>query len=268
MKRLTAISFLLMVFFAVQAQMQDPVKFKSELKTGSGPEAEMIFSATIDPGWHVYSTNLGQDGPIEASLHVNKKDGVELVGKLTPKGKEISQYDEMFGMKLRYFENAVQFVQKVKFTKPQYDIDAYLEWGACNDEMCMPPGEVVLKKSGKSPAVETSPSPSEGGENVPAEASAEEKEKADATEDAAAVQADSAAVDTTLNASTSQLRGPLATGHSGTACDGQRRQHCQPFAVVHPADGLRRWFARRGDALHLADHPDDGELLPEACEDG
>ena len=157
MKRLTAISFLLMVFFAVQAQMQDPVKFKSELKTGSGPEAEMIFSATIDPGWHVYSTNLGQDGPIEASLHVNKKDGVELVGKLTPKGKEISQYDEMFGMKLRYFENAVQFVQKVKFTKPQYDIDAYLEWGACNDEMCMPPGEVVLKKSGKSPAVETSP---------------------------------------------------------------------------------------------------------------
>ena len=203
MKRLTAISFLLMVFFAVQAQMQDPVKFKSELKTGSGPEAEMIFSATIDPGWHVYSTNLGQDGPIEASLHVNKKDGVELVGKLTPKGKEISQYDEMFGMKLRYFENAVQFVQKVKFTKPQYDIDAYLEWGACNDEMCMPPGEAVLKKSGKSPAVETSPSPSEGGENVSAEASAEEKEKADATEDAAAVQADSAAVNT-LNASTSQ----------------------------------------------------------------
>ena len=204
MKRLTAISFLLMVFFAVQAQMQDPVKFKSELKTGSGPEAEMIFSATIDPGWHVYSTNLGQDGPIEASLHVNKKDGVELVGKLTPKGKEISQYDEMFGMKLRYFENAVQFVQKVKFTKPQYDIDAYLEWGACNDEMCMPPGEAVLKKSGKSPAVETSPNPSEGGENVPAEASAEEKEKADANA-AAAVQTDSAAVDTTLNAQPSEL---------------------------------------------------------------
>ena len=203
MKRLTAISFLLMVFFAVQAQMQDPVKFKSELKTGSGPEAEMIFSATIDPGWHVYSTNLGQDGPIEASLHVNKKDGVELVGKLTPKGKEISQYDEMFGMKLRYFENAVQFVQKVKFTKPQYDIDAYLEWGTCKDEMCMPPGEVVLKKSGKNPAVETSPNPSEGGENVPAEASAEEKEKAEAAEDAAAVQTDSAAVDT-LNASTFQ----------------------------------------------------------------
>ena len=152
-KRLLSIILLSTTTLVLCAQMQDPVKFKSELKTGNGPEAEMIFSATIDPGWHVYSTNLGQDGPIQASLHVNKLQGAELVGKLTHRGKEISQFDEMFGMNLRYFENAVQFVQKIKFTKPQYDIDAYLEWGACNDEMCMPPGEASLKKSGKSPAV-------------------------------------------------------------------------------------------------------------------
>ncbi len=154
MKKLTIICFLLSVFsLTTLAQMQDPVKFTTQLKTGSGAEAEMVFSATIAPGWHVYSTNLGQDGPIEASLHVNKMDGAELVGKLTPKGKEISQFDEMFGMKLRYFENSVQFVQKVKFTKPQYDIDAYLEWGACNDEMCLPPSEAALKASGKAPSV-------------------------------------------------------------------------------------------------------------------
>lgn len=152
MKKLTIICLLLSVFsLTTLAQMQDPVKFTTQLKTGSGAEAEMVFSATIAPGWHVYSTNLGQDGPIEASLHVNKMDGAELVGKLTPKGKEISQFDEMFGMKLRYFENSVQFVQKVKFTKPQYDIDAYLEWGACNDEMCLPPSEAALKASGNAP---------------------------------------------------------------------------------------------------------------------
>ena len=92
--------------------MQDPVKFKSELKTGSGPEAEMVFTATIDPGWHVYSTELGSDGPISASLHVNKIEGAELVGKLTPKGKEISDYDEMFGMKLRYFETRHSLYRK------------------------------------------------------------------------------------------------------------------------------------------------------------
>ena len=200
MKRLTAISFLLMVFFAVQAQMQDPVKFNSELKTGSGPEAEMIFSATIDPGWHVYSTNLGQDGPIEASLHVNKLEGAELVGKLTPRGKEISQFDEMFGMNLRYFEKSVQFVQKVKFTKPQYNIDAYLEWGACNDEMCMPPGEASLKKSGKSPAVAAATEDAANADEQKAKEDAEALAKAKADSLAAlAAQQDSAAADTALN---------------------------------------------------------------------
>jgi len=176
MKKLTIICLLLSVFsLTTLAQMQDPVKFTTQLKTGSGAEAEMIFSATIAPGWHVYSTNLGQDGPIEASLHVNKMDGAELVGKLTPKGKEISQFDEMFGMKLRYFENSVQFVQKVKFTKPQYDIDAYLEWGACNDEMCLPPSEAALKASGKSPASLTpDPSPEGEGKEVSQEMKEEE----------------------------------------------------------------------------------------------
>ena len=205
MRRLIAIATLIVACITAHAQMQDPVKFSTQLKTGSGPEAEMIFSATIDPGWHVYSTNLGQDGPIEASLHVNKMDGAELVGKLTPKGKEISQYDEMFGMKLRYFENAVQFVQKVKFTKPQYDIDAYLEWGACNDEMCMPPGETSLKKSGKSPATTES---TEKPEAEKVDKAAEEKAKADSLAALAALQ-DSAKVDTALNA---QLSTPDSEG--------------------------------------------------------
>lgn len=134
--------------------MADPVKFKSHLKTGSTAEAEIVFDGKIAHGWHVYSTNLGSDGPIEASFHVDKKDGVELVGKLTPRGHEISMMDNMFGMKLRFFENSVQFVQKVKFTKPTYTLKAYLEYGACNDEMCMPPTQVNAHFSGKSPAID------------------------------------------------------------------------------------------------------------------
>ena len=145
--------FLLVAMFC-NAQMADPVKFKSHLKTGSTAEAEIVFDGKIAHGWHVYSTNLGSDGPIEASFHVDKKDGVELVGKLTPRGHEISMMDNMFGMKLRFFENSVQFVQKVKFTKPTYTIKAYLEYGACNDEMCMPPTQVNAHFSGKSPAID------------------------------------------------------------------------------------------------------------------
>ena len=72
MKRISSICLLLSLFIAAQAQMQDPVKFKSELKTGSGPEAEMVFTATIDPGWHVYSTDIGDDGPTRATFHADR----------------------------------------------------------------------------------------------------------------------------------------------------------------------------------------------------
>lgn len=149
-----SLALLLLMAMFCNAQMADPVKFKSHLKTGSTAEAEIVFDGKIAHGWHVYSTNLGSDGPIEASFHVDKKDGVELVGKLTPRGHEISMMDNMFGMKLRFFENSVQFVQKVKFTKPTYTIKAYLEYGACNDEMCMPPTQVNAHFSGKSPAID------------------------------------------------------------------------------------------------------------------
>jgi thiol:disulfide interchange protein DsbD len=139
----------MMSALVLHAQMIDPVHFTSELKTGKGAEAEIVFHATIDNGWHVYSTDIGKDGPIEATFNIVKMDGAELVGKLEPRGNVIRKMDKLFGMELKYFENEATFVQKIKFTKPQYDIDCYLEYGACSDESCLPPSEVELKKSGE-----------------------------------------------------------------------------------------------------------------------
>ena len=135
----------------VQAQIHTPVHFKSELKTLKGGEGEIVFSATIDPGWHVYSTGLGNNGPTSATFNAVKMEGVETVGKLQARGKELKQYDKLFEMDLRYFEGSVTFVQKVRFIRPDYDIDCYLEYGACNDQSCLPPSEVPLKTKGKAP---------------------------------------------------------------------------------------------------------------------
>lgn len=154
MKRVLFILQLLLAVMFTHAQMLSPVKFSSQLKTNGTAEAEIIFSGKIQPGWHVYSTGLGSDGPISATFNVTKMEGAQLVGKLQPRGNEISKYDNLFGMKLRFFEGSVTFVQKVKFTAPQHVIDAYLEYGACNDQNCLPPSEVSFKHSGKSPAVE------------------------------------------------------------------------------------------------------------------
>ena len=143
-------SILLLLFaVVVQAQIQEPVKFKSELKTLQAGEAEVVFTGTIDKGWHVYSTDLGDGGPISATFNVESISGAELVGKLNPVGKEVAAFDKLFEMKVRYFENTAQFVQKLKLTGGEYKVEGFLEYGACNDENCLPPTQVPFKFSGK-----------------------------------------------------------------------------------------------------------------------
>ena len=148
MKRLIIILFVGLLTLVAQGQMVNPVHFASRLKMLKGGEGEIVFSATIDDGWHVYSTDMGSDGPISATFNAVKMEGVETVGKLTPRGNVIKQYDKMFGMELRFFEKNAQFVQRVRFTQQKYTIDCFLEYGVCNDEMCLPPTEVSFKTEG------------------------------------------------------------------------------------------------------------------------
>lgn len=135
--------------FAVYAQIQEPVKFKTELKNVSATEVEIVFTASIEQGWHVYSTDLGDGGPISATFNTDKLTGAQLDGKLRPVGKEIASFDKLFEMDVRYFEHTAQFVQKLKLTGGDYQVTGYLEYGACNDENCLPPTQVEFSFSGK-----------------------------------------------------------------------------------------------------------------------
>ena len=204
------ISFLLfsILVCTLQAQIQEPVKFKSELKTLSDTEAEIVFTATIDAGWHVYSTDLGDGGPTSATFNVDKKSGLELVGSLKPVGNEHEVFDQMFEMQVRYFENTAKFVQKVKFTGGAYAIEGYLMYGACNDSNCLPPSEVSFKYEGtakaaakevpakkqqpvKKEAAEPAaqPAPAAPAQTTPAPAADKAQEVAPAEEEAAAATA-------------------------------------------------------------------------------
>ena len=199
MKKVLTLLLMFGLSFAAFAQMVDPVKFTAKLEMLKGDEAQIVFSGKIDNGWHVYSTELGNDGPISATFNAVKMDGVKTVGKLTPKGHEISEFDNMFGMKLRFFEGSVTFVQKIKFTKPTYNINCYLEYGACNDETCMPPTEVPFTAKGNSPAVtEDAAAEAQKEETQPA---AEEEKALAATDTAAVAAADSTVADTAAVAS-------------------------------------------------------------------
>ena len=148
MRKLLSIC-LLFLAVVVQAQIQEPVRFKSEFNILSGRKAEIVFTAAIDKGWHVYSTGLGDGGPISATFNIDKISGAIAVGKLQAKGREIASYDKLFEMNVRYFEGTAQFVQELSLSGGDYQVQGYLEYGACNDENCLPPTQVEFDFKGK-----------------------------------------------------------------------------------------------------------------------
>lgn len=128
-----------MLLIAVQMYAQfDPIAVKQSLDV-KGNEATLTFTATIDNGWHMYSTDLPDGGPTAANINFDALKGAEAIGKLTPGSGEIEMFDPMFEMQVRYFEKTATFTQKFKITEPEYQITGYLQYGACNDESCLPP---------------------------------------------------------------------------------------------------------------------------------
>ena len=148
-KRRNVAVALLMLLTAFSAWAQNPVHFTVSQKQVSPTELDVTFTGKIDAGWHVYSPGLPADGPISASVTTEKCEGAKPLGKVQAKGKEISTFDKIFEMNLRYFENSVTFVQRYQLTGGKYHVSGFLEYGTCNDEMCMPPGNVEFDYQGE-----------------------------------------------------------------------------------------------------------------------
>ncbi|MCR5574527.1 MAG: thioredoxin family protein [Bacteroidaceae bacterium] len=153
MKKLLSVIGLLWVALLVHAQIFDPVTFRTELNKVSDDVAEIVFTADIDPGWHIYSTDLDEGGPIAASFNIDKVAGAHVDGKLLPVGNEQTVFDKLFDMEVRYFERTAKFVQRIRLEGGQYRIEGYLEYAACNDENCLPPSDVPFMFTGTADVV-------------------------------------------------------------------------------------------------------------------
>lgn len=213
MKKITHFLLLMLVSVTMWAQYQEPVKFSVEQKKISDSEIELIFTGTVDPGWHVYSTDIADGGPTAATITFETKEGVKPAGKLTPKGKVLTKHDALFDMQVSYMEGKAVFSQKLKITAPQYKVSGYLTFGSCNDENCMPPTNVEFNYSGKGvPAGATKETAAEK-----KDAKAEETQEAvlEIEEHPATVE-DSVATDT---AATSVATLPAAGGDQGQISD-------------------------------------------------
>lgn len=142
MKKIVLFFLLFAYGFSTSAQILTPVSWQTSYQQINDTEFDLIFTATIDDGWVIYSQYLeGDDGPIPTAFYFDKGDHFSLVGKNKESGNRKEAYDKVFDMNLVKFSKKAVFTQRVKvkdFGKP---IAGYLEFMTCDDERCLPPSE-------------------------------------------------------------------------------------------------------------------------------
>ncbi|MDB4901193.1 MAG: sugar transporter [Mucilaginibacter sp.] len=142
MKKLLILVTLMVMGIGAYAQIESPVKWSYAAKKISNTEAVVFLKATIQDGWHIYSQNVKDGGPIKTSFTFLPSKEYGLVGK-TSEPAPVTKYEDSFKMNVSYFEKSVIFQQKIKLKSPNASVvKGKLEYMTCNDRKCLPPEDL------------------------------------------------------------------------------------------------------------------------------
>lgn len=145
------LSFLLGLFFLLntnsEANAQDlkPVKWETSSKKISDNRYQVIFTATIDKNWYLYSQNLGEGGPIPTTFTFNEKPEYSIKGEVKENGELIDKFDNLFNMQIKKYANEVQFVADITTTGKKACVEGSIEFMSCDAERCLPPENYDFK---------------------------------------------------------------------------------------------------------------------------
>lgn len=163
MKSLFALVAWLFVTLSATAQIRkDPTHWSAKADKQPAKVGDIVsvqIQVSIDESWHIYSNDLDPNiGPIPTSFKFSPSDAYSLVGKPTPVGvKEV--FEEVWGGKVRQFENKGIFVQKIRILKPGVTFSGTAEYQSCSTKegVCLPPAEVEFSVAIKATSTATLP---------------------------------------------------------------------------------------------------------------
>ncbi len=141
MKNLIIIILFISAIPRVNAQISSPVSWSYAAKRTSATEAVIYLKATINIGWHIYSINQTEGGPVKSSITFRPSKSYILLGKLL-EPKPITRREEVFNMDVMFHEKIVMFTQRVKLkSKLPFLLKGIVEFMACTNKECLPPDE-------------------------------------------------------------------------------------------------------------------------------
>lgn len=143
MKKVT-LFFALLTICLGQAQILEPVKWSTSVEKISDTEYKLISKATIESGWHLYSQNVPEEGPIPTSFVYDESEGAFKFIDNTSEENGQTIDDPVFQMKIKFFEKSATFIQKVEVLGDASTVNGFVEFMACDDSKCLPPTEAEL----------------------------------------------------------------------------------------------------------------------------
>ena len=122
-------------------EMLDPIKWTYKVNELSNTEAELVFTAKLDAGWHLYSQYTDPNGPIALEFTFNESNDYQRIGKVQePKPHE--EMDNIFGCIVKSFSGTVSFRQKIKrISDKDFTVKGTVSYQLCNDGSCIAPDD-------------------------------------------------------------------------------------------------------------------------------
>ena len=141
MKRI--LTLFAVVFATVLFAQPQPVKWSTSYEV-QDPYIKVIVHADIEEGWHLYSQNLEDGGPIPTSFYLDTSSAFASLGSWS-EGEPHVEYDPNFEMDLAFFSESADFTILLEPKETDFMVKGELEFMVCNDEMCLPPTYVDFK---------------------------------------------------------------------------------------------------------------------------
>jgi thiol:disulfide interchange protein DsbD len=123
---------------------QSPVSWAFSSKKVGANVYEVHLTATMQPGWHLYSQNQPADAVAQpTSFNFAGNPLVVLDGKVKEVGKLQKFRDEKLDVSANQYSGKVDFIQLVKVRgSAKTNLTGKLEFQTCDDKKCLPPKTV------------------------------------------------------------------------------------------------------------------------------
>jgi thiol:disulfide interchange protein DsbD len=147
LKKITLSFSFLFIITWLSAQIYNPVTWDFKYEKTGDKQYDIVFTANIEEGSHIYSMDIPEGGPIPTTFRFDTVAGYKLEGQTYEVNKPEEAFDDAFGFKIKSFKNKAEFRQKIVAVESSFTVSGLVNFMACNNATCSPPQDVEFSIS-------------------------------------------------------------------------------------------------------------------------